>query len=275
VHSRLALTAAVLAAGLGCGSDAASPPKKTPPTPAPIQAAVPVAEFPHDQAAYTQGLAFWEGRLFESTGEYGQSTLREVTLETGEVVRSHALESRFFGEGMVVVGGRAFQLTWREGQGFIYDVETFTQESVFALPSDEGWGLTWDGSRFILSDGTSTLYFLDPETLQETGRITVRDADIAIEYLNELEYVNGEIYANVYGSRRIARIDPATGTVIAWLDLTNFLPPGTCPNQVDVLNGIAYEPESRRLFVTGKDWCRLYEIEVPGTSEEAPEKPDK
>jgi len=263
VQSRFALFAAVLAAGLGCGSDSASPPGETPPKPAPILPAVEVAAFPHDQGAFTQGLVFWEGRLFESTGDYGRSSIREVTLETGDVVRSHALEARLFGEGLAIVNGKAYQLTWKSGQGFIYDVDTFAQEGVFALPSAEGWGLTHDGGRFILSDGTSTLYFLDTETLQETGRVTVTDAGVPIPYLNELEYIDGEVYANIYGSRRIARIDPASGKVVGWLDRSTFQPPGTCQGIVNVLNGIAYEPETKRLFITGKDWCRLYEIEVP------------
>jgi len=257
------LAAAAVLGGWSCGSDSAAPAKDTAPKPAPVLAAVEIAAFPHDPAAFTQGLAFWEGRLFESTGQYGASTLREVSLETGEPVRVHAVPPRFFAEGMTVVVDRIYQLTWQSGQGFIYDRDTFSQEAVFALPSAEGWGLTHDGTRFILSDGTSTLFFLDAETLQETGRITVHDAETRIDGLNELEFINGEVYANVWRTRRIARIDPRTGLVTGWLDLSAFLAPGTCEENVDVLNGIAYDGQAGRLFVTGKYWCRLYEIQVP------------
>jgi len=217
--------------------------------------------FPHDPAAFTQGLLFDEGILYEGTGLYGRSTLRRVTLESGEVQRLTALPESFFGEGITIVGERIYQLTWREQTGFIYNKETFEVVQQFTYPT-EGWGLTFDGERLIMSDGSARLYFLDPETLTEIGTVDVTDTTGPVTQLNELEYIHGEVFANIWQTDRIARIDPATGKVVGWLDLTGLLGPADRTTATDVLNGIAYLPEGDRLFVTGKLWPKLFEIRL-------------
>ncbi len=222
-----------------------------------------VAEYPHDPGAYTQGLTFDEGRLYESVGQYGKSGLREVDLETGKLKRNHLLPAELFGEGMAIIGSRIFQLTWREGMGLVYDKERFEVTGSFQY-SGEGWGLTSEGQRLLMSDGSSQLRWLDAQTLREVGRLQVTDQGRPLERLNELEFVQGQVLANVYMTDFIARIDPASGRVTGWLDLTGLLKrdqlePGS---QAEVLNGIAYEPASKRLFVTGKYWPKLFEIEV-------------
>lgn len=219
-----------------------------------------VESFPHDRQAFTQGLA-WDGdALLESTGLHGKSSLRRVDLRTGKVRQKHRLGKEFFGEGAVIVGERVIQLTWRSGTGFVYDLSSFKQLATFPI-AGEGWGITWDGRRLIMSDGSATLRFLDPVTFRETGRIQVRDGGDPVARLNELEYVEGEIWANVWWTDRIARIDPGTGRVTGWVDLEGILSPFAV-GQKDVLNGIAWDPEGRRLFVTGKRWPRIFEIEV-------------
>ena len=220
-----------------------------------------VQRWPHDARAFTQGLVYRDGTLYESTGQQGESSLREVTLETGEVVRRHDLESRYFGEGLALLGGRLFQLTWRSQVGFIYDATTFQQVGEFHY-SGEGWGLTDDGTSLILSDGTSTLRFLDPVTFEVRRTVTVTDDGKALWRLNELEYVNGELFANVWMSDLIARIDPATGRVTGWIDLTGLLPPEDRSGREDVLNGIAYDAAHDRLLVTGKHWPWLFHIRL-------------
>jgi glutaminyl-peptide cyclotransferase len=226
--------------------------------PAPVLKYDVVKTYAHDPAAYTQGLIFRDGYLFESTGLHGQSSLRKVRLETGEIVQRREIDKRYFGEGLTDWGGKLLQLTWETNIGFVYDLSSFAPVNTFTY-AGEGWGLAQDGKRLIMSDGTSELRFLDPETQRELSRIRVRDGDRAVDRLNELEVVNGEIYANVYVTDRIAIIAPDTGTVTAWLDLAALK--GT-RNGEDVLNGIAYDAAGHRLFVTGKLWSRLYEIRV-------------
>ncbi len=223
-----------------------------------------VDTYPHDPNAFTQGLIYADGVLFEGTGRNGQSSLREVDLETGQVQRQVELPEQFFGEGITLFGDRIYQLTWQSQQGFVYDAETFRQLDTFTYPT-EGWGLTHDGSRLIMSDGTPTLYFLDPQSLQETGRVTVRYGDQPVVRLNELEYVDGEVYANIWQTNTIARIDPHTGQVVGWIDLTGLLQPADVTQPVDVLNGIAYDAARDRLFVTGKLWPKLFEIDLLAT----------
>lgn len=238
-----------------------------------------VAEYPHDPNAFTQGLVYiGNDRFYEGTGLYGQSTLREVNLSDGSIVpgRLNRLpdtpEQQYFGEGIAVVDGRIFQLTWQECTGFIYDEASFAQIGTFDYSNpdgsctQEGWGLTYDGERLIMSDGTATLLFLNPATLAEgrfevIGSVEVRDGTTPIVNLNELEYINGEVFANIWLTDRIARIDPATGAVTGWIDLTGLLP-ATPGARVDVLNGIAYDSDLNRLFVTGKWWPTLFEIEL-------------
>lgn len=219
-----------------------------------------VEEYPHDPEAYTQGLVVSDGVLYEGTGQTGQSTLRRVELETGEVQQSRALDDEHFGEGIAVVEERIFQLTWVTETCFVYDRETFELLETFTY-TGEGWGLTTDGERLVMSDGTNRLVFRDPATFAELGAIDVWDGDVPVLRLNELEYVNGEIWANVYTTDQIARIDPATGQVTGWIDLTGLLTEEEAA-RAEVLNGIAYDAAADRVFVTGKDWPKLFEIEL-------------
>jgi glutaminyl-peptide cyclotransferase len=228
--------------------------------PVPVLSYEVVNTFPHDPAAFTQGLIYRDGHLFESTGLKGQSSLRKVKLETGAVVERRVVDKRYFAEGLTDWGNRLLQLTWETSIGFIYDVSTFEPVGTFTY-TGEGWGLTHDSSRLIMSDGTSALRFLDPSTQREIGRITVKDGDRPIERLNELEFIKGEVYANVWLTDRIAIISPATGRVTAWLDLVGLRRGPAQPGN-DVLNGIAYDAQRDRLFVTGKLWPTLYEIRV-------------
>ena len=220
-----------------------------------------VNTYPHDPNAFTQGLIYTDGALFEGTGRYGQSSLRAVDLETGQVLRQIELPEQFFGEGITRFGGRIYQLTWQSHEGFVYDVATFDQLDTFTYPS-EGWGLTHDNARLIMSDGTDTLHFLDPQTLQETGRVAVRYRGSPVVRLNELEYIDGEVYANIWQTNTIVRIDPLTGQVVGVIDLTGLLSPTDITQPVDVLNGIAYDAIGNRLFVTGKLWPKLFEIDL-------------
>jgi glutamine cyclotransferase len=220
-----------------------------------------VTTYPHDPGAFTQGLVFDEGVLYEGTGLRGQSTLRKVDLETGTALQLLALPDTYFGEGITTFGERIYQLTWQSNIGFIYDKESFDLLGTFAYPT-EGWGLTHDGERLIMSDGTATLHFLDPETLEETAQVEVYDEQGPVTRLNELEYVGGEIYANVWQTDWIVRIDPENGRVLGWIDLEGLLSPEDYEQRVDVLNGIAWDAKNDRLFVTGKWWPKLFEIEL-------------
>jgi glutamine cyclotransferase len=220
-----------------------------------------INEYPHDPTAYTQGLDYENGFLYEGTGIYGRSTLRKVDLTTGDILQIINLDPQYFGEGITIYGTKIIQLTWRENVGFVYDKNTFELLDEFYYPT-EGWGITHNGASLIMSDGTATLHFLDPVTFAETGTIEVYDPDGPVAFLNELEYIQGEIYANVYLTDRIARISPTTGQVLGWIDLTGLLSPADIVFPVDVLNGIAYDPILDRLFVTGKYWPKLFEIDL-------------
>jgi glutaminyl-peptide cyclotransferase len=230
------------------------------PDPAPTFKYRVVRSYPHDREAYTQGLVFRDNVFYESTGLNSRSSLRKVRVETGEVLQIRRLDPQYFGEGLTLVGHDLFQLTWQTEVGFVYDVATFEPRRTFSY-TGEGWGLTNDDKRLVMSDGSSVLRFLDPATLKETGRLTVKDAGMPVEQLNELEIVKGEIYANVYQTHRIARISPQSGQVVGWIDLTGLLSARDSAG-VDVLNGIAYDAAKDRLFVTGKLWPKLFEIEI-------------
>jgi glutamine cyclotransferase len=219
-----------------------------------------VNEYPHDTTAFTQGLVIDDCVLYEGTGLNGYSTLCRVELETGEVLQLYSLPTEFFGEGITVFGDKIVQLTWISHKGFVYDKNTFALIQNFTYPT-EGWGITHNGTHLIMSDGTANLYFLDPETFERVGQISVNDAGNPVTQLNELEYIKGEIYANVWLQDRIAIIDPKTGSVRAWIDLTGIAnSENTSIN--NVLNGIAYDSEADRLFITGKMWSKLYEIQL-------------
>lgn len=220
-----------------------------------------VNAYPHDPLAFTQGLIYHEGFLYEGTGLRGRSSLRRVELETGKVVQMKRLNARYFGEGITIWNDRIIQLTWTSRVGFVYDRETFAPQEEFTYPT-EGWGLTHDGEQLIMSDGTDVLRFLDPETFAEIRRVQVRDRNRPIPRLNELEYINGEIFANIWQTNFIARISPETGQVVGWIDLTDLLDTKAISQPVDVLNGIAYDSKGDRLFVTGKLWPQLFEIEL-------------
>lgn len=229
-------------------------------TTAPVAGYEVVRVYAHDPQAFTQGLVFADGFLYEGTGLHGQSGIRKVKLENGEVLQVQPLEDRYFGEGIAIVGDALVQLTWQAGVGFVYDKTSFQRTRTFSYRG-EGWGLTYDGTRLIMSDGTASLRFLDPKTLKETGRLRVTDGGRPVDDLNELEVVKGEIFANIWNSDRIARIDPKTGVVRGWIDLRGILAPSDAAG-VDVLNGIAYDAAGDRLFVTGKLWPKLFEIRI-------------
>ncbi len=235
---------------------------RTPAKPAgvPVYGYQVVRTYPHDPKAFTQGLVYHDGFLYEGTGLNGQSTIRKVRLENGEVLQVKTIEPQYFGEGIVVWGNRLAQLTWQGGVGFLYDRTSFARTGTFTYRG-EGWGLTYDGSRIIMSDGTPTLRLLDPATMREVGRLAVRDGRQEVDDLNELEFVKGEIFANVWQTDRLARISPKTGIVTGWVDLAGLLDPRDAA-QVDVLNGIAYDVAGDRLFVTGKLWPKIFEIRI-------------
>lgn len=217
--------------------------------------------YPHDPQAFTQGLIHRDGFLYESTGRKGFSALRKVRLETGEVVQERRIENSYFAEGLTDWKDRLIQLTWKSHLAFVYDLAGFKLRKMFRY-SGEGWGLTHDRSRLIMSDGSDTLRFLDPATFREQRRISVRDGRMPVRNLNELEYIHGEIYANIWRSDRIARISPESGRVTGWIELKDLLSPAERLNDPEaVLNGIAFDAENDRLFVTGKLWPRLFEIE--------------
>ena len=230
-------------------------------TPPPVYSYEVINQYPHDPGAFTQGLVFHGGVLYEGTGLKGQSSLRKVALETGEVVKKRDLSYRYFGEGVTVLGDEIMQLTWRSHVGFVYDRDTFERLRDFSYPS-EGWGLTHDGLNLIMSDGTAMLRFLAPATFEEVAQLEVRDGEGPVRRLNELEYIGGEIYANVWQTDRIARISPRSGRVVGWIDLTGLLKPEDRTGSEGVLNGIAYDAAGKRLFVTGKRWPKLFEIRL-------------
>lgn len=219
-----------------------------------------VNRYPHDPKAFTQGLIYRDGFLYESTGLNGQSSLRKVRLETGEVVQRRDVGKQFFAEGLADWRDRLVQLTWESNVAFVYDMASFKEIASFNYRG-EGWGLAQDGKRFILSDGTSTLRFMAPDSFKEIGEVAVRDGGLMVDDLNELEFVKGSVYANVWFVDSIAIIAPDTGTVTGWIDLRGLLPDRQAVG-ADVLNGIAYDAQGDRLFVTGKLWPTLFEIRI-------------
>ncbi len=256
----LSLLAAVL---LGACCPAGNPPEANGLSVTPRQLTFEVVHaWPHDPEAFTQGLLWHDGFLYESTGLNGHSSLRRVALETGQVLQSRKVDNQYFAEGLALDGERLVQLTWQSQHAFVYNRDSFDpQEGLDYL--GEGWGLTTDGRRFIMSDGTAKLRFMDLSTFSPAGSVTVTDQGHPVVRLNELEYIDGLVYANIWQTDRIAQIDPATGAVVAWIDLTGLLSAadrGTA--SPDVLNGIAWDAAGKRLFVTGKRWPKLYEIRI-------------
>lgn len=223
----------------------------------PVQGYRVINSYPHDPGAFTQGLFFHDGFLYEGTGLHGRSSIRKVELETGRIVQAVELPEEFFGEGITVWGDRLIAITWQEQTAFVLDLKTFKLWRKFSY-TGEGWGLTQNGRELIMSDGSAELRFLDPQNFRELRRLRVTAGGKPVAQLNELEWVDGEIYANVWQSDRIARIDPKTGHVKAWINLAGLLPQRNGSD--DVLNGIAYDAKRKRLFVTGKLWPRLFEI---------------
>jgi len=217
--------------------------------------------YPHDRRAFTQGLIFLDGYLYESTGLNGQSSVRKVDLTTGKVLEKTDVPFQYFAEGLAALNGKLYQLTWQQNTAFVYDLNTFNRELLLSYRG-EGWGLTTDGQSLIMSDGTDELRFLDPSSFQIRRTVRVRDHGEPVSELNELEFVKGEIYANVWKTDHIVRINPATGEVLGDINLTGLLAPGDRDDNTDVLNGIAYDAAGDRLFVTGKNWPKLFEIRL-------------
>ena len=246
---------------------APAPPPEPPPPPEPAPPEVfgyrVVEEFPHDPRAFTQGLFFHDGFLYESTGLRGESTLRRVDLDTGEVLEQRELLPQFFGEGAALAGDYIFQLTWEAEIGFVYTRQPFRLVREFRY-SGEGWGLTFDGEHLVMSNGTDELRFLDPNSLRQVRTLRVTADGEPLPLLNELEWIEGEIWANIWTQDRIARIRPDTGEVTAFVDLAGILPRAFALQypEMDVLNGIAWDAANRRIFVTGKKWPKLFEIEL-------------
>jgi glutaminyl-peptide cyclotransferase len=224
-----------------------------------------VRSYPHRTDAFTEGLLFQDGVLYESTGLWEHSSVSQIDLETGHVIASKTLPKEYFGEGIAIWNATLFQLTWRSNVAFTYDRDSLSPRETFGY-SGEGWGITSDGQHLIMSDGSDTLRFLNPATFQEDRRLSVTAAGVPLRLINELEYVRGEIYANVWKTEHIARIDPSSGAVLGYIDLNGLLDPDA-RRHADVLNGIAYDAVGDRLFVTGKLWPRLFEIKVTPSSD--------
>jgi glutamine cyclotransferase len=252
-QGRIAVIAAALIAAVGIVSAQGR-------AGAPVYGFEVVNVYPHDREAFTQGLLFRDGVLYESTGRWGQSSLRKVQLETGKVLQQIRLANRYFAEGLTDWGSRLVQLTYETNVGFVYDLTSFKQLQTFRY-TGEGWGLAHDGTQLIMSDGTATLRFLDPQTFAVRRQVVVTDGGAAVRDLNELEFIDGEIYANVFTTDRIAIIAPDSGRVTGWINLAGLVPRGAVSGDA-VLNGIAYDAQRRRLFVTGKLWPSLFEIRI-------------
>ena len=263
---RLILVLALSVSSFQCqtGANGNLPPKKpeTPPNaPAAIYRYQIVNMWPHDSNAFTQGLILSDGKLLESTGQEGFSSLRRVDLETGKILKKVDVPVPYFAEGITLLNGKIYQLTWQHQLGFIYDAQSLERVGEFKY-TGEGWGLATDGKSLILSDGTNRLRFLDPSDFHVARTISVQDGQTPVNELNELEFVQGEIYANVWHDNRIATIDPQSGRVTAWIDLKGLMPESELPDPEAVLNGIAYDQASDKLYVTGKLWPRIFEIKI-------------
>ena len=220
-----------------------------------------VNTFPHNTESFTQGLTMDNGVLYESTGLNGRSAIKIVNLKTGEAIKSRKLPDKFFGEGMTIVDNKIYQLTWRSKKGFVYDKDSLEILRTFSYQT-QGWGITYDGKYLILSDGSDILYFMDPKSFVVVGKLEVYDNNGKVGNLNELEYIDGEIYANIWGKDLIARINPQTGYVSSWINLEGLLSDEDKKKGVDVLNGIAFNPQNKTLLVTGKLWPKIFEIEI-------------
>ena len=254
-----ALTCLASALGVGAQGSGSIPPRGSK---APQYGYTVVRSFPHDQKAYTQGLEYFDGYLYEGTGMKGNSALRKVELESGKVVQDTKLHPQYFGEGITIAQGKVFQVTWKDRAGFVYDAKTLKFIRDFTY-FGEGWGLTHEPAGLIMSDGTSTLRFLEPTRFQERRRVKVMDAGVPIDHLNELEMIRGEIWANVWPTDYIVRISPKEGRVLGWINLKGLLgAPGPKLSSEAVLNGIAFDAQKNRIFVTGKLWPRVFEITV-------------
>ncbi len=229
---------------------------------APVQSFTVVQSFPHDPEAFTQGLVYVDGEFYESTGLHGESTIRRVEIATGRVLQRRAIDAKYFGEGLALVGDELLQLTWQHNVGFVYDRKTFTPKGTFSYAT-EGWGIAYDAKGgLVMSDGSDTLFWLDPKTRKVLRSLRVTDAGQPVSQLNELEWIEGEIWANVWMTDRVARINPSTGVVNAWVDFSTLWPPYRRTPSADVFNGIAYDPAGKRIFVTGKKWPRVYQVAV-------------
>jgi len=229
---------------------------------APVRGFTVVQSFPHDPNAFTQGLVYVDGEFYESTGLNGESSLRRVEIATGRVLQRHAVDAKYFAEGLALVGDELLQLTWQHNIGFVYDRRTFAQKRTFSYAT-EGWGLAYDPTGgLIMSDGSDRLFHLDPKTQQVLRTVRVTDGGRPVTQLNELEWIEGEIWANVWMSERIARINPSNGVVNSWVDFTSLWPVAQRTRDADVFNGIAYDPAGKRIFVTGKKWPRVYQVLV-------------
>jgi glutamine cyclotransferase len=257
----LAISATCACSGTPENENGEYPEHSAKPQPVTVYSYEIVNTYPHDNGAFTQGLVFEDNFIYEGTGLYGKSSLRKLDLETGRVLQSYELPAQYFGEGITVFQDIIIQLTWKSNTGFVYDRNDFKRLRNFTYAT-EGWGLTHDGERLIMSDGTSTLHFLDPETFGIIGHIEVFKNDTPIDNLNELEYINGQIYANIWQTDYIAIIAPQSGQVSGWIDLSGLLSSQHYSEPVDVLNGIAYDATNDRLLVTGKLWPRLFEIKL-------------
>ncbi len=280
VHIGLMVSVIGLAGLLGCQSPDSSvaPAQSAPlsetqttqePPPKPAEKTIPtygyrvVNTYPHDREAFTQGLEYFNGWLYESTGLEGKSSLRKVELRTGRVLQIRRLSPELFAEGITIFNDRIYQLTWKNGICFVYDRDSFRNVAEFRYPG-EGWGLTHDGKHLIMSDGSDTLFYRDPGTFGILREVKVQANGVPVRNLNELEYIEGEVWANIWQTDMIARISPKTGEVVGWIDLEGLrnLLPERDRLQAEVLNGIAYDKQTKRIFVTGKLWSRLFEIEV-------------
>ena len=226
-----------------------------------VREVVVINTYPHDKEAFTQGLAFSNGSLYESTGLHGKSSLRKVNLKTGEVEKIHKLSDHLFGEGITILDKKIYQLTWRSKTGIIYELESFKVLGFFDYPF-EGWGITNDKKNLIISNGSPNIFYYDPESFEQIRKIKVTDRGEPVSLINELEYIDGKIYANIWRSNKIISIDPDNGKVIDWYDLSDLRKQVQGKNKIDVLNGIAFDSENGRIYVTGKLWPKLFEIKL-------------